>query len=133
MKKLTIKRVILLACIICGMQTIQAECYLLNDATSYQIQNGWSTKFDKTFTIATPGPGNRLTFNFSKSSIGLGGVTVIATYQDNTSETLLSEGTSSSYDIPLNNKILSQLLFKANGTLSKTISNVKVTQAKLIT
>lgn len=27
MKKLTIKRVILLACIICGMQTIQAECY----------------------------------------------------------------------------------------------------------
>lgn len=108
---------------------LHANSIILSDNGSYQIANGWSTSYPKTFTISNPRPADQLTFNFSKSGAGTNGVTVTAKYLDGSSETIIDDKTGSNQSHSFNGKIVKEITFKRNGTLTKTISNVQLTQA----
>ena len=90
----------LLTALLCTVaQLTWAECVILQDDGTYQIQDDKFlvyNKTPKTFEIDNPRPTDTLTFSFSKSSSGVGGVTVTATYLDNTSETIISKSANSS-------------------------------------
>ena len=75
MKKI-FTQVILLAIFSFATANLTAQTYIINDGGTYTIQDGWSTKKTKQFEIASPRPADQLTFNFSKSNTGVGGVTV---------------------------------------------------------
>ena len=108
---------------------LNAQTNILNDAGSYEVMNSWSSSKTKTFTISNPRPCNQLTFSNSQSGAAMGGVTVTATYTDNTSEELASGKGNGTHTINLNRKIVKSLSFKGTGTLKKTISSIKLTQA----
>lgn len=110
-----------------------AGCLIINDGNTYTIQNGGSTKTPKSFEIANPKPCDKLTFNFSKASWGVGGVTVKATFSDGSTQEVIKRSTSKSQSYSFQNKIVKKLEFYADGstspTLKKEISNVQLTQA----
>ena len=115
---------------------VWAECVIINDGSTYTIQNGWSTKTTKSFEISSPKPANQLTFDFSKASAGVGGVTVKATYLDGSSEEVIKRSTSSNQSYSFQGKIVRKLEFYADGntapTLNKEIKNIKLTQATYV-
>ena len=132
MKKI-FTQVILLAIFSFATANLAAQTYIINDGGTYTIQDGWSTKKTKQFEIASPRPADQLTFNFSKSNAGVGGVTVKATYADGSSEEVIKRSTSSNPSYSFGRKIVTKLEFYADGstspTLKKEISSVKLTQS----
>ena len=79
MKKLTIKRVILLACIFCVMQNMQGECYVLNDSGEYSFSvagSGGSKEFSFT------GAGATLSFQAFKTMASAIGSMKVAEYEN---------------------------------------------------
>jgi len=132
MKKLTIKRVILLACIVCGMQTIQAECYVLDDPTTVTLYG--VSGATKTYNVN--GPAAVLTFEASKYWMGVS--TNFTVYQTvNGVETKVGQTGELNKDFQAYTMNLNvnatQIKFKSAGSLNNYIRNVKVTRAKLIT
>lgn len=133
MKKLTIKRVILLACIFCVMQNMQGECYVLNDATTRELSL-WSS-----YEYAILGPANKLSFTAKKSSIFAlnAGLKIEQNINGSWSEVdniSISSTSGESHEFSLNqNATAVKFSHVSPGSLSKYIWNVKVTQAKLIT
>lgn len=130
----TISKYILTTLIILMITTpAWAGCLIINDGNTYTIQNGGSTKTPKSFEIANPKPCDKLTFNFSKASWGVGGVTVKATFSDGSTQEVIKRSTSKSQSYSFQNKIVKKLEFYADGstspTLKKEISNVQLTQA----
>lgn len=128
-----LRHIFLLLALFMATSNAWAECVIINDGGTYTIQNGWSTKTTKSFDISSPKPADKLTFNFSKASLGVGGVTVKATYSDGSSEEVIKRSTSSNQSYTFPNKIVKKLEFYADGstepTLKKEIKNIKLTQA----
>lgn len=131
MKKIFTK-FFLLAALFLASTNLNAQTYLINDSGEYEVMTSGSSSKTKSFTISNPRPCDQLTFNNSQRT-GLfpatGGVTVTATYTDNTSEELASGKGNGTHTINLNRKIVKSLSFKGTGTLKKTISSIKLTQA----
>ena len=94
--------------------------------------NGWSQSKTVTYTISSPLPANELTFNFSKNWAATGGAKVTAYYADNTNSVIINGGTGSTQTYNFNNKIVTKLEFQGTGTLTKNISNVKLTASSYL-
>lgn len=128
-----LRHIFLLVAMLVATANAWAECVIINDGSTYTIQDGWSNKTTKSFDISSPKPADKLTFNFSKNSWGVGGVTVKATYSDGSSEEVIKRSTSSDQSYSFQNKIVKKLEFYADGstapTLKKEIKNIKLTQA----
>lgn len=128
-----LRHIFLLLALFVATASITAQTYIINDGGTYTIQDGWSTKTTKSFDISSPKPVDKLTFNFSKASLGVGGVTVKATYSNGSSEEVIKRSTSSDQSYSFQNKIVKKLEFYADGstppTLKKEIKNIKLTQA----
>ena len=106
-----------------------ADCTIFSDGGEYEVMNGRSQRKEKNFTNIPALPAGLLTFTYSASGAAIGGVDVTATYSNGKSEKILSgsRGSNPSYDF--NGKIVTKLTFKGtDGTLKKTISNVKLTR-----
>lgn len=114
---------------IAGSETLYADCVLLDESAKKEIMNKWSSSKTVTYTISTPRPAGQLTFNFSKSGAALGGVTVTAKYNDGSSQEIIDGKSDGSQSYSFDKKIVTELQFKGTGTLSKQISNVRLTQA----
>ena len=106
-----------------------ANCVLLDESANREIMNKWSSSKTITYTIATPCPADQLTFSYSESGAATGGVTVTAKYKDGSSETIIKGKSGKSQSHSFNNKIVTELQFKGTGTLTKNISNVRLTQS----
>ena len=128
-----LRHIFLLLALCVALTNVWAECVIINDGSTYTIQNGWSTQTTKSFEISSPKPANQLTFDFSKASAGVGGVTVKATYLDGSYEEVIKRSTSSNQSHSFQGKIVRKLEFYADGstkpTLKKEIKNIKLTQA----
>ena len=124
----------LLTALLCTIaQLTWAQCdVLLDEAATAEIMNGWSQSKTVTYTVSNPLPANELTFNFSKSWAATGGAKVIAYYVDGTNSTIIDGGTRSTQTYNFNNKIVTKLEFKGSGTLTKNISNVKLTASSYL-
>lgn len=129
----TISKYILTLVTILMVTTLSAQTYIINDNGSYEVMNDGSQSKTKTFTISNPRPCDQLTFDNSQRTgawfPATGGVTVTATYDDGSSAEIASGKGNGSHSINLNRKIITSLSFKGTGTLTKTISNVKLTMA----
>lgn len=132
MKKIFTK-LFLLATLFLASTNLFAQTYIINDGGSYEVMNDGSQSKTKTFTISNPRPCDQLTFDNSQRTgawfPATGGVTVTATYDDGSSAEIASGKGNGSHSINLNRKIITSLSFKGTGTLTKTISNVKLTMA----
>lgn len=114
----------------CSSTALYADCVILNESAEKEIMNKWSSASTVTYTISNPRPADQLTFNYSEGSkVATGGVTVTAKYSDGSSQTIINDKDNSSQSYNFNQKIVSELQFKGTGTLSKHISNVRLTQA----
>jgi len=114
---------------IAGSETLYADCVLLEESAEKEIMNWRSSSKTVTYTISTPRPAGQLTFNFSKSGAGIGGVTVTAKYNDGSSQKIIDGKSDGSQSYTFDKKIVTELQFKGTGTLTKKISNVRLTQA----
>ena len=128
MKKIFTK-LFLLATLFLASTHLSAQTYIINDSGSYEVMNGWSQSKTKTFTISNPRPCDKLTFTNSQSGAATGGVTVTATYVDGSSAEIASNKGNGTHTINLDRKIVKELSFKGTWTLSKKISNIKLTMA----
>ncbi|MBQ8386678.1 MAG: hypothetical protein IJX48_04415 [Paludibacteraceae bacterium] len=128
MKKIFTK-LFLLATLFLASTNLSAQTYIINDSGSYEVMNGWSQSKTKTFTISNPRPCDKLTFTNSQSGAATGGVTVTATYVDGSSAEIASNKGNGTHTINLDRKIVKELSFKGTWTLSKKISNIKLTMA----
>lgn len=128
MKKIFTK-LFLLATLFLASTHLSAQTYIINDSGSYEVMNGWSQSKTKTFTISNPRPCDKLTFTNSQSGAATGGVTVTATYADGSSAEIASNKGNGTHTINLDRKIVKELSFKGTWTLSKKISNIKLTMA----
>ena len=128
MRKIFIALTSLLLTIV-GSETLYADCVLLDESAEKEIMNKWSTSKTVTYTISNPRPAGQLTFNFSKSGAGIGGVTVTAKYNDGSSQKIIDGKSDGSQSYSFDKKIVTELQFKGTGTLTKKISNVRLTQA----
>ena len=124
----------LLTALLCTIaQMTWAQCdVLLNKTETAEIMNGWSQSKTVTYTVSNPLPANELTFNYSESRAATGGAKVIAYYVDGTNSTIINGGTGSTQTYNFNNKIVTKLEFKGSGTLTKNISNVKLTASSYL-
>ncbi|MGM9826300.1 MAG: hypothetical protein ACI3Z8_07690 [Paludibacteraceae bacterium] len=124
----------LLTALLCTVaQLTWAQCdVLLNETASKEIMNGWSQAKTVTYTVSNPLPANELSFNYSASWAATGGVKVTAYYADNTNSTIINGGSGSSQNYQFNNKIVTKLEFSGTGTLTKNISNVKLTASSYV-
>ena len=128
MKKIFTK-LFLLATLFLASTHLSAQTYIINDSGSYEVMNGWSQSKTKTFTISNPRPCDKLTFTNSQSGAATGGVTVTATYVDGSSAEIASDKGNGTHTINLDRKIVKELSFRGTWTLSKKISNIKLTMA----
>lgn len=119
----------LLATLLFASTNLKAQTYIINDGGSYDVMTGLASSKTKTFTISNPRPCDMLTFSYSKQTGATGGVTVTATYSDNSTQEIISKGSSSSQSYNFSRKKVKELRFKGTGTLKKTISNIKLTMA----
>ena len=110
--------------------SVWAECIVLNDGNEYQIMDRWSDNDTKTFEFSTPVPCELLTFNIRLYWSAIKGISVVAVYEDNSSETIVDNSRNENNSVDLRNKKkVKSLSFFANGTERKWISNIKLTQA----
>ena len=119
----------LLATLLFASTNLNAQTYIINDGGSYDVMTGLASSKTKTFTISNPRPCDMLTFSYSKQTAATGGVTVTATYSDNSTQEIISKGSSSSQSYNFSRKKVKELSFKGTGTLKKTISNIKLTMS----
>ena len=119
----------LLATLFLASTNLNAQTYIINDGGSYDVMTGLASSKTKTFTISNPRPCDMLTFSYSKQLAATGGVTVTATYSDNSTQEIISKGSSSSQSYNFSRKKVKELSFKGTGTLKKTISNIKLTMS----
>ncbi len=119
----------LLATLLFASTNLNAQTYIINDGGSYDVMTGLASSKTKTFTISNPRPCDMLTFSYSKQTGATGGVTVTATYSDNSTQEIISKGSSSSQSYNFSRKKVKELSFKGTGTLKKTISNIKLTMS----
>lgn len=133
MTRQTTIRTLLATILLAGnLLAANGECYIINDGGTYEIMDNLSSSSTKTFDISNPQPCNTLTFSFSKNKIGTNGVTVTATYLDNSTETIINNNSGSDQTYNFGKKIVKSLSFKGNGTLKKSINNIVLTQATYI-
>ena len=116
-----LRHIFLLFALFVATASVTAQTNIINDGGTYTIQNGGSQKTTKSFDISSPKPADKLTFNFSKNSWGVGGVTVKATYSDGSSEEVIKRSTSSSQSYSFGRKIVSKLEFYADGSTAPTL------------
>ena len=86
----------------------------------------------KVFDISNPRPSGMLTFNYSEGTAPTGGATVTATFLDNSTQEIISKNDSKNQSYNFNGKIVKSLKFVGTGTVKKSISNVKLTQATYV-
>ena len=124
----------LLTALLCTVAQLSwAQCdVLLNETASKEIMNKWSQSKTVTYTISNPLPASELSFSYSSSGAALGGAKVTAYYADNTNSVIIDGGTGSTQTYNFNNKIVTKLEFKGTGTLTKNISNVKLTASSYL-
>ena len=128
----------LLTALLCvGVYTLWAECVILEDGNKYKIMNGSSSSSPKSFIIDNPRPANTLSFNFERIDAWIfpatGGVSVEATYADGSSQKIIDAQSNTTQSYSFNGKIVTKLTFSPTGTLTKNISNVKLTQTVYLT
>lgn len=131
--KQTLRHIFLLLATFVATSNAWAQCYLINEDTEYEIMDRWSDNDTKTYTFSTPVPCGSLTFDIRLYWSALKGISVVAMYEDNTSETIVndSRNENNSVDLTTKKKVKS-LSFSANGTERKWISNIKLTQATYV-
>lgn len=124
----------LLTALLCTVTQLSwAQCdVLLNETATAEIMNGWSQSKTVTYTVSNPLPANKLTFNFSKNWAATGGAKVIAYYVDGTNSTIINGDNGGTQTYNFNNKIVTKLEFQGTGTLTKNISNVKLTASSYL-
>ena len=124
----------LLTALLCTVaQLTWAQCdVLLNETAKKEIMNWKSSSKTVSYTISNLLPASELSFSYSSSGAALGGAKVTAYYADNTSSVIIDGGTGSTQTYNFNNKIVTKLEFKGSGTLTKNISNVKLTASSYL-
>ena len=131
--KQTLRHIFLLLAIFAVTSNAWAQCYLINEDTEYEIMDRWSDNDTKTYTFSTPVPCGSLTFDIRLYWSALKGISVVAMYEDNTSETIVNDSRNANNSVDLTNKKkVKSLSFSANGTERKWISNIKLTQATYV-
>lgn len=128
------KIITLLTALLCTVAQLSwAQCdVLLNETASKEIMNKWSQSKTASYTISNPLPASELSFSYSSRGAALGGAKVTAYYADNTSSVIIDGGTGSTQTYNFNNKIVTKLEFQGTGTLTKNISNVKLTASSYL-
>lgn len=114
---------------------VWAECVILNDGGTYTIMEYKFPAYQatpKVFDISNPRPSGMLTFNYSEGTAPIGGATVTATFLDNSTQEIISKNDSKNQSYNFNGKIVKSLKFVGTGTVKKSISNVKLTQATYV-
>ena len=114
---------------------VWAECEILNDGGTYTIMEYKFPSYQatpKVFDISNPRPSGMLTFNYSEGTAPTGGATVTATFLDNSTQEIISKNDSKNQSYNFNGKIVKSLKFVGTGTVKKSISNVKLTQATYV-
>ena len=112
-----------------------AECVILNDGGTYTIMEYKFPAYQatpKVFDISNPRPSGMLTFNYSEGTAPTGGATVTATFLDNSTQEIISKNDSKNQSYNFNGQIVKSLKFVGTGTVKKSISNVKLTQATYV-
>ena len=128
-----LRHIFLLVAMFVATANAWAECIVLNDGNEYQIMDRWSDNDTKTFDFSTPVPCELLTFNISLWWSATKGISVVAVYEDNSSETIVNNSRNENNSVDLRNKKkVKSLSFSANGTERKWISNIKLTQASYV-
>lgn len=124
----------LLTALLCTVaQMSWAQCdVLLNETASKEIMDWKSSSKTVSYTISNPLPANEISFSYSASWAATGGVKVTVYYADNTNSTIINGGSGSSQNYQFNNKIVTKLEFNGTGTLTKNISNVKLTASSYV-
>lgn len=105
-----------------------AECVIFSDGGSHNIMTGLASSKTKSFSISNPQPSGVLTFSYSEQAAATGGATVTATFSDNTTKEIIIKDDSRNQSYDFNGDTVKSLTFKGTGTLTKTISNVKLTR-----
>ena len=127
-----LRHIFLLLALFVASTNAWAECYWINEEEDdeYLIMNRWSVNDTKKFEFSTPVPCELLTFNIRLYWSATQGISVVAVYEDNSSETIVDNSRNENNSVDLKNKKkVKSLSFSANGTERKWISNIKLTQA----
>ena len=133
MVKKKLRHIFLLFAFFMATTNAWAQCYLINDGDEHQIMDRWSDNDTKTYTFSTPVPCEKLTFNIRLYWSALKGISVVALYEDNSSETIVDDSRSENNSVDLKTKKkIKSLSFSANGTERKWISNITLTQATYV-
>lgn len=124
----------LLTALLCTVAQLSwAQCdVLLNETAKKEIMDWKSSSKTVSYTISNPLPASELSFSYSSSGAALGGAKVTAYYADNTNSVIINGGTGSTQTYNFNNKIVTKLEFQGTGTLTKNISNVKLTASSYL-
>lgn len=125
-----LRHIFLLLALFVASTNAWAQCYWINEEGEYPIMDRWSSNDPETFEFSTPVPCELLTFNIKLYWSATRGISVVAVYEDNSSETIVNNSRNENNSVDLRNKKkVKSLSFSANGTERKWISNIKLTQA----
>ena len=130
-----LRHIFLLLALFVATANVWAECVILNDGGTYTIMEYKFPAYQatpKVFDISNPRPSGMLTFNYSEGTAPTGGATVTATFLDNSTQEIISKNDSKNQSYNFNGKIVKSLKFVGTGTVKKSISNVKLTQASYV-
>ena len=130
-----LRHIFLLLALFVATANVWAECVILNDGGTYTIMEYKFPAYQatpKVFDISNPRPSGMLTFNYSEGTAPTGGATVTATFLDNSTQEIISKNDSKNQSYNFNGKIVKSLKFVGTGTVKKSISNVKLTQATYV-
>ena len=130
-----LRHIFLLVAMLVATANVWAECEILNDGGTYTIMEYKFPSYQatpKVFDISNPRPSGMLTFNYSEGTAPTGGATVTATFLDNSTQEIISKNDSKNQSYNFNGKIVKSLKFVGTGTVKKSISNVKLTQATYV-
>ena len=133
--KQTLRHIFLLVALFMATVSAWAECVILNDGGTYTIMEYKFPAYQatpKVFDISNPRPSGMLTFNYSEGTAPTGGATVTATFLDNSTQEIISKNDSKNQSYNFNGQIVKSLKFVGTGTVKKSISNVKLTQATYV-
>ena len=135
MMKQTLRNIFLLLALFMATTNTFGQCYILDDGGTYTIMEYKFPAYQatpKVFDISNPRPSGLLTFNYSEGTAPTGGATVTATFLDNSTQEIISKNDSKNQSYNFNGKIVKSLKFVGTGTVKKSISNVKLTQATYV-